>query len=318
MTSIRVLAPGALTTVQDLGRPGSALLGVSAAGAADTLSLRVGNLLVGNPIAAAGLEMTLVGGTFELEGRCVVAVTGSDFGPTLESPSGARRSVPAWASFEAGPGDVLRLGPTRSGARCYLSVRGGIDVPPTLGSASTHLASGLGGLAGRALHPGDLLRVGSVDARATRRSLATVAAIEAALFRRVLRVTDGPQRDWFTADSIAAFLRSAWQVTEEADRMGLRLRGPQLHRALPGDLPTEGVCVGAIQVPDGGQPIVLFVDQQTTGGYPKIANVITADLPAIGQLRPRNAVRFQVVSLAEAHRLLREQERAVAAAMREP
>jgi len=284
---IRVVSPGFLTTVQDLGRPGYAHLGISRSGAADSLSLRVGNLLVGNPGNAGALEITLVGGAFEFSAAAVVALTGSEF--TAE--------VPWWSAFEVTAGCTLRIGPTRSGARCYLSVRGGIAVPPVLGSASTHLLTGLGGVEGRALRKGDVLPVGDKIAGPVRRG-----AFPFAIGRDVVRVTDGPQRAWFAAGIDGLDYR----VAEDSNRMGLRLLGPKLECTR--ELLTEGVSLGAIQVPPEGQPIILFVEHQTTGGYPKIANVISADLPAVGQLRPRDEVRFECVSIDRALELLREQE----------
>lgn len=301
--TLHVLEPGMLTTVQDAGRFGHGVLGVSASGAADQLSLRVGNLLVGNDPTAPALEMTLVGGAFRFDDAAVVALAGSDFGATLSG-----RVLPTWAVAHVGAGELVRVGRTRAGARCLLCVRGGIAVPPVLGSASTHLRSSLGGLEGRALRRGDSLPIGPDPGTPLRRLRAGAEPLASILFRRVLRVTSGPQFEWFTPEALARFHDSAWEVTEEADRMGLRLVGPPLARAHNEQLLTEGVCLGAVQVPEGGQPIVLFVDQQTTGGYPKIANVITADLPAVGQLRPRDRVRFEAVTFDQARDLLHAQD----------
>jgi biotin-dependent carboxylase-like uncharacterized protein len=287
LTEIRVASPGLLTTVQDLGRPGYAHLGISASGAADALSLRVGNLLVGNAEGAAALEMTLLGGTFEFSRAATVALTGAEFAA----------GCPWWTAFEVPAGCALRIGPTRAGARCYLSVRGGLDIPLVLGSASTHVLTGLGGFQGRALRKGDVLRVGNVILRPPRRG-----SVLFEIPRDVLRVTDGPQRGWFGAGLGGAVYR----VAEESNRMGLRLTGPPLECSR--QLLTEGVSLGAIQVPPGGQPILTFVEHQTTGGYPKIANVITADLPAAGQLRPRDELRFERIEIPRALELLREQE----------
>lgn len=304
MSSLRVLEPGLLTTVQDLGRPGHAALGVSASGAADPLSARMGNLLVGNAENAGVLEMTLVGGIFAFDAPALVAVTGSDFGAAVEG----RRpgALPPWSATQVEAGDVVRVGPTRSGARAYLCIRGGVVVPPVLGSASTHLLTGLGGLCGRALRKGDVLEIGPDPGGPRSRLRVAALEVEKILLRRTLRVTRGPQADFFTALALERFARSEYEVTEEADRMGLRLSGPPLMRSDARQMLTEGVCVGAVQVPENGQPIVLFVEQQTTGGYPKVANVVSADLPALGQLRPRDRVRFENVSLTEARALLQE------------
>lgn len=301
---IRTLAPGFLTTVQDLGRYGYGELGVSPSGAADAVSLRMGNRLVGNDEGAPALEMTLAGGSFAFELDAMVALTGSDFGPAL-----GNRPIPMWESLTVRAGEILRMGGTREGARCYLCVRGGIDVPLVLGSASTHLLTGIGGVSGRALRKGDGLGVGRrFESRPNATRVAPASVRE--LFRRDrVRVTSGPQSDWFDDPARSAFHGSVYRVTEESDRMGLRLEGTRIEPTHPGDLVTEGVALGAIQVPPHGHPIVLFVEHQTTGGYPKIANVISADLHLVGQLRPRDALRFEQVGLDRALALLCEREK---------
>jgi antagonist of KipI len=340
MSAIEVLAPGLLTTVQDLGREGFGPMGVSSSGAADPIALRIGNRLVGNAEGGASLEMTLLGGAFQFQGACVVALTGSDFGATLDGAA-----IPSWASFKVNPGQTLRLGPTRSGARCYLCVQGGIQVKPFLGSASTHLLSGLGGHEGRALRKGDALEIGDppeAKQKGTVRSAFSTGraqafnrekkvapkALERLAPRKLLRVTPGPQSDWFPKAAQKAFYSNAYRVTEEANRMGLRLEGPPLPEGAQGDargpahgdasakalgeMISEGVSLGAIQIAAGGLPIILFVEQQTTGGYAKIANVISADLHSLGQLRPRDEVRFELVSFQAARNLLIKQEKLLA------
>jgi antagonist of KipI len=285
VNAIHVLEPGFETTVQDLGRFGYAQLGVSAAGAADALALRAANLLVGNAENAAALEMTLTGAALAFESATVIAVTGSDFGADL----------PLWSAVEIEAGTVLRFGATRSGARCYLAVRGGLAVPTVLGSASAHLASSLGG---RALAKGNLLPIGADIIRRPRTTRLAPPSAEGPL-----RVTRGPQAKWFSDDLYAA----AYRVTPSSNRMGVRLCGT----AIPspsGHMLTEGVPLGAVQIPPDGQPIVLFVEHQTTGGYPKPANVISADLWRVGQLVPHREVRFELVTLDEALALLRRQE----------
>jgi len=300
---IRVIEPGFQTTVQDLGRPGHAHIGVSASGACDALSLRVANWLVGNPDGAPALEMTLAGGTFAFAGPGVIALAGSDFDPVID---GYR--VPLWAAIEVRQGQTLVCGATRSGGRCYLSARGGIALEPVLGSSSTHLTTGLGGLAGRALRKDDALAVGPAleQTPATRRFPRELAG--KLLRRGELRVTRGPQWEWFGEQAWEAFLASTYAVSEDSSRMGLRLRGASLPAERQGSMLTEGVSLGAVQVPPDGQPILSFVEHQTTGGYPQVACVIAADLHRVGQLRPRDEVRFQEVSLAEADGALREQE----------
>jgi antagonist of KipI len=302
MTQIHVHAPGLLTTVQDLGREGFGPMGVSPSGAADPISLRVGNRLVGNAEASAALEMTLLGGTFSFPDGAVLAITGSDFSANLDGVP-----VELWTSVEATPGQTLRLAHTRSGARCYLCVQGGVSVEPFLGSASTHILSGTGGFAGRALRKGDILAIGP-QAESFRKQKLTEQAWEYLAPRKVLRVTPGPQADWFSESAQQAFYGGCYRVAEESNRMGIRLEGPLVAASFGGKMITEGVSLGAIQVPDGGLPIILFVEQQTTGGYPKIANVISADLPSLGQLRPRDEIRFELIGWEAARRLLTEQE----------
>jgi biotin-dependent carboxylase-like uncharacterized protein len=294
---ILVESPGLQTTVQDLGRPGHGSLGVSASGAADPVALCAGNLLVGNPPNAAALEMTLIGGRYRFEQPATVAVTGASCAVKFEP----------WTAFDVPAGALLEIGPAQFGARAYLCVAGGIDVPLFLGSASTHLMTGLGGWCGRALRKGDRLPVGVAQAsrrrRMRRETLARLAP------RKTLRVTHGPQVEWFTDEQRAAFVTTPYRVTQEANRMGLRLEGTSLPCSESSHMITEGVSLGAVQIPASGQPIILFVEQQTTGGYPKPANVISADLPSVGQLRPGDEIRFEWISMETARALLREQAR---------
>ena len=300
---IQVKSPGFFTTVQDLGRPGYGPMGVSSAGAADTVALRLGNRLLGNAQSNAALEMTLLGGVFEFMRDAIVAVTGSDFAPCVDG-----EAVPLWSALRVRAGQTLSCGPTRSGARCYLCVRGGVRVPLFLGSASTHILTGLGGFEGRALRRGDVLDLGETTA-GIRLGRVDPRLIRMLQPRKILRVTAGPQAEWFPLHTLDAFYNGLYRVTEEANRMGLRLDGPPVESAHHGQMQSEGVALGAIQVPAGGKPIILFVEQQTTGGYPKIANVIAADLSSVGQLRPRDEVRFEQVSPDEARSLICEQER---------
>ena len=303
MSSLLVESAGLQTTVQDLGRPGFGPEGVSASGAADPVALRLGNLLVENQPGVAGLELTLVGGSFVFPDGAVIALTGADLGATVNG-----RPLEMWASHTLEPGTKLMFGATRNFARGYLAIAGGIQVDPFLGSASTHVLSGLGGFEGRALRKGDRLRIGKASKKVRRRRI-TLAALYAFKPRKVLRVTEGPQADWFSEAAKQVFYRDVFRVSEESDRVGLRLEGTALDGSPARELITEGVSLGAVQVTPSGQPIILFVEQQTTGGYPKIANIIAADLHRIGQLRPRAEIRFQRTSLAVARSLWIEQER---------
>src|SRR5580704_12063235 len=206
MAVIRVMEPGLFTTVQDLGREGFGPMGVSASGAADAVSLRIGNRLVGNTEGAAALEMTLVGGTFTFERAAVIAATGADFGPSLDGVV-----LPMWTSIETREGQTVKFGPSRSGARAYLCVQGGIAVELFLGSASTHVLSGLGSFEGRALRKGDRLEVGAANSFFRKRSL-SVKALESLGPRKVIRVTDGPQSDWFAESSWKTFCGNLFRV----------------------------------------------------------------------------------------------------------
>jgi antagonist of KipI len=306
MGVIQVQEPGLFTTVQDLGREGFGAMGVSASGAADAISLRLGNRMVGNHEGAAGLEMTLLGGMFIFPEGALLALTGSDFGAALDG-----KPVELWSSFEAKAGQTLRLGPTRTGARCYLCVQGGIEVELFLGSASTHILTGLGGHEGRALRKGDLLEIGR-GSGALREPRLAARALKKLQSLKILRVTEGPQSDWFPESARRLFYESRYRVAEESNRMGIRLEGATVPVPSGGEMISEGVSLGAIQMPDGGKPIILFVEQETTGGYPKIANVISADFHSLGQLRPRDEIRFERVGWEKARALLREQEELLA------
>jgi biotin-dependent carboxylase-like uncharacterized protein len=302
MSRMCVHSPGLFTTVQDLGRPGFGPMGVSASGAADSISLRLGNRLVGNPPHAACLEMTLTGGEFSFPDGALFALSGADFAATLDGTPVAR-----WESLLAQPGQTLRLDATRDHARCYLCVAGGFVVEPFLSSASTHVLSGLGGFEGRALRKRDELQI-ATEIWPRRKRIVSGDMIERLSPSRILRVTAGPQNDWFDDAVRQAFYSNAYQVTEEANRMGLRLQGAPVPAPAKRHMITEGVSLGAVQIPQSGQPIILFVEQQTTGGYPKIANIIAADIPNVGQLRPRDEIHFERVDLETARSLLIEQE----------
>ena len=287
MNRLHVLAPGMLTTVQDLGRFGYAHYGISASGAADPLALRAANLLVGNAENAAALEMTLTGGEFTFDSPAVIALAGTDFGA----------SVPMWQPVELRAGEILRCPAARQGARCCLATRGGLDVPLVMGSASVHVMTGVGG---RPLRRGDVLSVGDAAVRKPRRPAAGIPSRQPT---ECLRTTAGPQA-LALGDELYA---TTWRVAEESNRMGIRLKGQAL--ASPaGQMISEGVALGAVQVPPDGQPIVLFVEHQTTGGYPKPANVISADFWRLGQLRPRDEIRFERATMEAALALLRDQE----------
>lgn len=309
MTRLRVLAPGFLTSVQDLGRWGLADQGIAPAGAMDPLSLRLGNLIVGNPPDAAALECTLSGPRLFADGVCLVALAGAPFDAWVEM-RGGRVPLAPWQATHLAAGDVVHVGAARAGARAYLCVAGGFDLPPHHGSRATHLVAGLGGLDGRALREGDSLPIGAAT-----RLLADLAGrcLRPDLWPRfpdqvTVRVTPGPQLNRFTEAAVETFLSSVYVVAADSNRMGVRLAGPHLTHTQGADVTSEGITLGAIQVPPSGQPIILMVDRQTTGGYTKPATVIGADIPRVGQARPGTRLRFQMVSMDEALAARRAQE----------
>ncbi|MGH2531628.1 MAG: 5-oxoprolinase subunit PxpB [Thermomicrobiales bacterium] len=295
-TTIRVREAGLLTTVQDLGRPGLMRFGVAPGGVLDRAALILGNRLVGNDPDAAGLEITLVGPVLEFAGEAVVAITGGDLGARLNGAT-----MPRWRPVAVRAGDTLSFKPGGRGARAYLCVAGGIAVEPVLGSRSTDLAGGFGGVEGRALVAGDVVPLGEPSAplaRLLRRRLAVALPDQDRAL--TARVVLGPQTDRFTPDGVAAFLGNRYVVSGKADRTGIRLAGPAIGHSRGADLLSEGITHGAVQVPGDGQPIVLLAARQTIGGYPKIATVIGADLDRLGQARPGDTIRFVEVTAEEA------------------
>ena len=305
MDLLEVLDGGILTTVQDLGRTGYQRYGVPQSGALDSYALRVGNLLVGNSEGAAGLEMTLAGPRLRLLADTVLAVTGADLQAQLNDVP-----FPPWRATAAPAGAILSFGDMARGMRAYLAVAGGIDVPPVMGSRSTYVRARLGGLEGRSLRPGDLLPAaweGSPD-RVEGRRLPDEGVPVPQLPFPVLRIVLGPHTDAFSPEGVQTFLDAAYTISPQSDRTGYRLQGPPVEHSGRADIVSEGVPLGAVQVAGDGMPMVLLADRGTTGGYTKIATVISVDLPLLAQATPGDVVTFQSVSLEEAHALLREQE----------
>jgi biotin-dependent carboxylase-like uncharacterized protein len=302
---IRVADPGPQTTVQDLGRAGQLRYGIPPSGPLDVRAFVVANRLVGNADGAAGLEATLGGPRLVTGAPCAVAVTGADAPVTVNG-----EPAPMWATLALGAGDTLRVGAARAGVRIYVAVSGGIDVPPVLASRATYLRGRMGGVEGRALRRDDVLRVFPAPPPPAR----TIAAVAAFEPEPEIRVVLGPQADRFTAEGIAAFLDGPYEMLPQSDRMGARLRGPRIAHARGHDIVSDGIALGAIQVPGDGQPIVLLVDRQSTGGYPKIATVCSFDIGRIGQVKPGQRVRFRAVDVTEAHRLRRQWQASLAEA----
>jgi len=280
---ISLVDAGPQTTVQDLGRAGQLRYGIPPSGPVDRFAFVLANRLVDNPDTAAALECTLVGPRFEVAAPLVIAVTGADMPLTVNG-----RETAGWAAIPLAAGDVVKLGAARNGVRSYVAFAGGLDVPLVLGSRSTYLRGRLGGMDGRALRKGDVLR-----------TLASGAGRPAARPRRVARraipdysdeltarVVLGPQDDRFTDRGIRTLLGDTYEVLPQSDRMGTRLRGPRIEHARGHDIISDGIAPGSIQVPGDGQPIVLLADRQSTGGYTKVATVCSFDVWRIGQRRP--------------------------------
>ncbi len=311
--TFEVIQPGIFTTVQDLGRKGYFASGIPPSGAMDRFALRLGNLLVGNPLEEAGIEMTGLGMTVRTMKESVVALTGGFFEAALNG-----LAVPFWETIFLHPGDLLSISKALDGWRSYICVAGGIDVPQVLGSKSTYTLGGLGGVRGRTLRKGDLLELGqpaiplaSLKGRKAKKEILPARGDE-----KTLRVVLGPQDDHVKDESILTFLNSDYRVSIRANRVGYRFEGPQLYfreRSQsrdagldPSNIVDDGNAIGAIQIPAGKEPICLGVDGVTMGGYVKIACLISADMDRLAQLKLREIMRFKSVAVEEARSILQE------------
>jgi biotin-dependent carboxylase-like uncharacterized protein len=303
--ALGVLSAGLMTTVQDLGRIGYQHLGVAVSGALDPVSLRAANALVGNPPGAAVLESVYVGPTLVVQTESVrLAVVGANAAIEVLAGKDATsgRRYPSQRTIVAKRNEVIRIGAFADSAVIYIAVEGGLAIDPVLGSASTYMRGGFGGWQGRALAIGDLLPVRQPAAAARgERQLKGLDLRPPARFRAML----GPQDELFSANAIAALFAGEYTVEPDSNRMGLRLAGPSLEHLRGFDIVSDGIAPGSIQVPGNGQPIVLMADRQTTGGYPKIATVVSADLPALGRTRIGTTIRFERIAIEEAHALRR-------------
>ena len=310
---LKILKNSLQTTVQDLGRSGFQKYGVIVSGAMDPFAHRLANLLVGNEEQAATLEITLVGPTIEFTEDMVIALCGGDLSPKLDG-----QTIDLWRMLSIKKGSTLTFGEPRIGARCYLAIAGGIDVPEVMGSRSTYLRAGIGGFQGRALEKGDEVPVGNISQQkllsllqcAENDSDWLVAPVR--YFEEpVIRMMAGRQFDLFDDDSKKRIFNEPFTVSSNSDRMGYRLEGSHLSLETPAELISEAVAFGSVQVPADGNPIVLLADRQTTGGYPKIGQVASVDLPLISQLKPGQQLRFKEISLADAQQRWIEQEQSI-------
>lgn len=306
--TLEIVSPGALATIQDLGRFGWRRAGVPRAGALDPALLRIANALVGQADGAAAIEFLVAGPTLKAIDEPVQLGIAGDVPVTLQLAHGERKQLDAWRSVTLQPGDTLRIGSSRTARGGVVAVRG-LSVAAVLGSASTYTRARMGGHGGAALKAGDKLAAASLPlqggAPPPDRWLPRPPTVD----RGPIRVVCGPQADHFDADALAAFVAADYRVSADADRMGMRLQGPVLvHNAKGAEIVSDATVPGSIQVPGNGQPIVLLADGQTAGGYPKIATVISADLPRLALAPVGATVRFEVVDVARAETLARERE----------
>ena len=298
---LEVLREGLQSTVQDQGRFGYAHLGVSASGAADNFSLIIGNILVGNPKHYAGIEMTIIGDKYRFKSDAYIALTGSEFEAELDN-----NSIPFWKRLLIKKGQILDIRSTKNGARCYLCVAGGINIKDVMGAKTTHLTSGIGGLHGRILKKLDELDFGPLDD-----SIKPIQNLNDSITTdtKIIKVTKGVQWSWFDKNQKNKLFQHQYQVEELSNRMGLRLFGNAIKTNRENEITTAGISLGSIQIPGGGQPIISFVEHQTTGGYPIIANVISADIRKVGQLKAGDCFQFELISLGSAEKLKVAQEK---------
>ena len=317
--SIRVNRPGLLTTIQDLGRYGLQQFGVIVSGAMDPLALRISNLLVGNEQHEAALEITLSGPALLFDREALIAITGADLSAVIDG-----QAVPLWRPIFVRQGSLLKFGSPIRGCRAYVSVAGGFDVPLVMHSRSTYLRARLGGFEGRPLQTGDVLNLRAASRFATQQMkrmsekdskhpfVATdwFAGLDLAEYSDdpTIRVMSGGQNDWFEDESREAFVSESFRITQQSDRMGYRLAGPTLRFIQPRELVSEAVTVGTVQVPPEGQPIILMADRPTTGGYAKIAQIATVDIPVLAQVKPGAQIRFLTISVEESQELYRSRE----------
>lgn len=303
MNFIEVISPGPLSTIQDEGRFGFMNTGFSPGGAMDSYSLKIANILVGNAPGDGAVEMTMMGATFKFSCKSVIALTGADMEPSLNG-----KEIEMYKGIEVSEGDILTLKMAKCGMRTYMAVAGGFDLPRIMGSMSTNLKCALGGYEGRKLKAGDRLPLrASVDIfhighRKTRPENNYENEIS-------VRVVLGPQEDYFTENGIKTFLSSSYTVSDKSDRMGVRLDGEKIENINGVDIISDGIQTGSVQIPASGTPIIMMADRQTTGGYAKIATVISSDLNKIAQAKAGTRINFEAVSLKEAVALKRHEAR---------
>ncbi|WP_062261317.1 biotin-dependent carboxyltransferase family protein [Endozoicomonas arenosclerae] len=305
--SLTLLEPGMLTSVQDLGRFGFRNLGFSTNGAMDTLAAKTANLILDNPESAPVLEYTLTGPTLKFHEPAAICLTGGNPVATLDN-----QPVDSHTVISIQSGQILKIGSLRSGCRGYLAIKGGFQLRETLGSCSTYLRAGIGGLEGRALKENDQLKFTPMSSQESLKHEVSLGLefthyLEEPKSTLPVRFVRGPQFSWFSKQGLETFLNQPYSVRPDSDRMGYRLSGEKIVSQHSESLITEGATSGAIQIPPDGQPIILMSDCQPTGGYPKMGNIISVDLPRVAQLKPSDTLIFQEVSIEEAQQELIEQ-----------
>ncbi|MCT4594352.1 MAG: biotin-dependent carboxyltransferase family protein [Anaeromicrobium sp.] len=302
MGKIKIISPGFLTTIQDKGRYGYEQFGVPVSGVMDKFAYRMANILVENNESEPVLEVTMLGPQIEFESVETISITGGNLSPKING-----REVSMWTSIKVNRGDLLSFGEIKGGCRSYIAFSSGIDIPVIMRSKSTYLKGKIGGYEGRQLKTGDILNVPSIGNNFKKKFIPEkyIPKYKGQLH---VRVVLGPQEDHFTNKGIDTFLSSEYTITNECDRMGIRLQGGEIEHMDGADIISDGIGFGAIQVPGHGKPIIMMADRQTTGGYTKIANVISADLYKIAQGKPGDKIRFEEVSVEEAQGILREEE----------
>lgn len=302
--SIKVITPGMLSTIQDGGRKGFAAMGFNASGVMDVRSYHIANALVGNFTDEAVIEMTYLGGSFKFLESNYIAITGADMSPKIDGVP-----VEMYTTVFVKQDETLTFSAAKSGMRAYIAVRGGIDVPVIMGSRSTNLKCKLGGLDGRPLKAGDIVPCRDVYDEFHKHLIHSVPKEDFGSDEITVRVLLGPQDDYFTDHGIKTFLNSTYTVTNESDRMGCKLSGEKIEYKNTVDIISDGIVFGSIQIPRTGNPIIMLADRQTTGGYAKIATVISVDLPLLAQARPGTKVHFKLIDRQKAERLLKQEQK---------
>lgn len=305
--SMHIISPGMLTTVQDLGRRGYMASGFQQGGAMDQFAARAANILLDNSESDGVLEMTLLGVKAYFDEDNVIAITGAEFAPTVtDSETGEVTELPMNCAVRVKKGDVLDCGSARSGLRGYLAVAGGFDIAPVMGSMSTNLKCKVGGFEGRKLKSGDVLPL--------RYPQSDLYGMTSRVFEHekqkdgtvTVHVIPGPQDDYFSDKGKNIFYSETYSVTGDSDRMGIKLDGTPVESVDGVDIISDGIVAGSVQIPSSGKPIIMMADRQTTGGYAKIATVITSDLPLLAQLRPGGSLRFEKVDLQYAVKRIKQ------------